>query len=90
MGQLSSKNPKVVMDDAIINNVIDFPDLNAEVDLERIKEDSIAVRLAQQFPLVGEEVGLTLFGFDLNVPPTMHQGGIVNFYRLQLMWGKEM
>lgn len=45
------------MDEAIINDGFNFPDLNAKVDPERIREDSITIGPAQQILLVGEEVG---------------------------------
>lgn len=72
VGQSSSENPGEAMDDAIINGDIDIPYLNAEVDPKDMREDFIAVMPAQQITLAREVVRLTLFGFDLNAPPTTH------------------
>lgn len=59
-----------------------------EVDLEGMMEDLVIIRLAHQFPLVREEVGLTLGDFDLNVSPTLNGEDIYfQFLSTKLMGG---
>lgn len=72
VGHVINEHSDARFADVIINGGINLPDLNAEVEPEEMMADNVAenstVMACQQIPTIQEDVGLTLFGINLNAP----------------------